>query len=201
MRDEFQELCESVQKPADKTSSDKEKVWQPYTKRTFYMPFFLVSSAFFIGAFGGSATLQTFAVMIFSKLKAPIDHYTATVFVGIAQLVGTIVAVLSIHFMGKRKLSFLSISCTGLCFLFTAIYGYLDDAKYLEGGNYTWLPTTLMIGAAFASNIGIKLLPWILVGEVFPVKVCMTNIVSFVRLSILFPWRLKSGDAVVSRTK
>jgi len=160
-----------MQKPVDHTDSDEEKVWRPYTKRTFYLPFILVSAAFFISAFGGTATLQTFAVMIFATLNAPIDNYTAAVFLGVAELIGTIVCVMSIHFMGKRKLSFLSITGTGLCFLFTAIYNYLNNADYLNGAKYAWMPTTLMIGAAFASHFGIRLLPWILAGEVFPVKV------------------------------
>lgn len=164
-------ICETVQKPADSTNSDKRKIWRSYTKRTFYLPFILVSAAFFISSFGGPATLQTFAVIIFAKLKAPIDKYTATVFLGVAQLAGTIVCVVVIHFLGKRKLSFISVSGTGLCFFITAVYGYLNEAEYLDGVRYTWLPTTLMIGAAFISNFGIRLLPWVLIGEVYPVEV------------------------------
>lgn len=178
IKEEFQAYRETIQNVSTDTTSisDKEKIWQSYAKRTFYLPFILVSTAFFISAFGGSATLQTFAVVIFAKMKAPIDKYTAAVCLGVAQLVGTVVCVLAIHFMGKRKLSFLSIGGTGLCFCLAAIYGYLNDADYLDGVKYTWLPTTLMIGAAFASHIGIKLLPWVLAGEVFPVKVRMINI-------------------------
>lgn len=171
MQNEFEALCEAIQKPTDNTDSDKEKIWQAYTKRTFYQPFILVSAAFFIGHFGGLTTLQTFAVMIFAKLNTPIDKYTATVFLGVAQLIGTIICVLTIHHLGKRKLSFLSISGNGLCFLSTAIYGYLNEGDYLDGLRYSWLPTTLMIVSAFAANIGIRTLPWILAGEVFPVKV------------------------------
>lgn len=31
-----------------------------------------------------------------------------------------------------------------------------------------WLPTTLLIGSAFLSHSGIRLLPWVLIGEVYP---------------------------------
>jgi len=171
VQEEFQALREAVRKSTDDTDSDKETIWQSYTKRTFYLPFILVTTAFFIGSFGGTSTLQTFAVVIFAKLKAPIDKYTAAVFLGVAQLVGTIICVMVIHFMGKRWLSFLSVSGTGLCFLFTAVYGYLNEANYLDGVKHTWIPTTFMIGAAFASHLAIRTLPWILAGEVFPVKV------------------------------
>ncbi|XP_011175856.1 facilitated trehalose transporter Tret1 [Solenopsis invicta] len=174
VRNEFKALCESVQKPADNTGSDKEEIWRAYTKRTFYLPFILVATGFFISNFGGSATLQTFAVVIFAKLNAPIDKYTATVFLGVAQLIGTILCVLTIHLMGKRKLSFLSVGGSGICFLITAIYGYLNEAGYFDGVKYSWVPTTLMIGGAFSANLGIRTLPWILAGEVFPVKVRST---------------------------
>ncbi|XP_072762137.1 facilitated trehalose transporter Tret1 [Anoplolepis gracilipes] len=171
VENEFQAVCETIQKPADNTDSGKEEIWRAYTKRTFYIPFILVSAAFFISTFGGTGILQTFAVVIFAKLKAPIDKYTATVFLGIAQLTGTIVCILVIHFLGKRRLSFISVTGTGLCFFATAVYGYLNDGDYLDGVRYTWLPTTLMIGAAFVSSFGIRMLPWVLIGEVFPVKV------------------------------
>ncbi|KAL6261135.1 hypothetical protein P5V15_008662 [Pogonomyrmex californicus] len=171
VENEFKTLCEAIQKPADNTNSDRKELWRCYAKRTFYKPFFLVSAAFFIGHFGGCTTLQTFAVMIFERLKAPIDKYMATVFLGVAQLIGIIICVLTIHLMGKRKLSFLSVGGTGSCFLITAIYGYLNDAEYVDGAKYTWIPTTLMIGAAFTGNIAIRTLPWILAGEVFPVEV------------------------------
>ena len=135
------------------------------------MPFALVSVAFFISAFGGSATLQTFAVVIFSDLNAPIDKYTATVILGVAELVGTLLCVLIIHFTGKRKIAFWSIGGTGICFLLATIYGYLIEHKRIDGQAYTWMPTTLMIGAAFLSHVGIRLLPWVLAGEVFPANV------------------------------
>lgn len=168
MRSEFKALCEAIQKPTDNTD-DKEKIWRAYTKRTFYLPFFLVSAAFFIANFGGGMSLQTFAVVIFTELNAPIDKYTATVFLGVAQLIGIVICVLAIHLMGKRKLTFVSVGGTGTCLLIIAIYGYFDD--YLDAAKYSWIPTTLMITGAFMTNLGIRTLPWILAGEVFPVKV------------------------------
>lgn len=164
---EFQIICQDVHKPTE----SREKVWKSFSKRTFYAPFILVTVSFFIGSFGGSNTLQTFAVVIFKQLNAPIEEYTAAVFLGLAQLVGTLICVFAIHFTGKRKLNFLSIGGTALCLCLTAIYGYVNISQTLHTENFTWVPTTLMIGAAFFSHVGIRLLPWILAGEIFPVQV------------------------------
>ncbi|XP_017761257.1 PREDICTED: facilitated trehalose transporter Tret1-like [Eufriesea mexicana] len=167
VRSEFQSICKDVHKPAD----HKEKVWKSFSKRTFYAPFLLVTFAFFISAFGGTFSLQTFAVMIFERLKAPIDKYTAAVLLGLAELLGTVTCVFAIHFTGKRLLNFISIGGTGLSFGLAAVYGYLESNHMLNTEDLAWLPTTLMIGAAFLSHAGIRLLPWILAGELFPVNV------------------------------
>ncbi|XP_054005535.1 facilitated trehalose transporter Tret1-like [Hylaeus anthracinus] len=164
---EFQTICQEIHKPAD----SRHNVWKDFRNKTFYAPFILVTWSFFIGSFGGSITLQTFAVVIFEQLNAPIEQYTAAVILGLAQLIGTLICVFAIHFTGKRKLNFLSIAGTALCFCFAAVYGYLNDSRIVDTHNYTWIPTTLMIGSAFLSHVGIRLLPWILAGEVFPVKV------------------------------
>ncbi|KAK2584483.1 hypothetical protein KPH14_006858 [Odynerus spinipes] len=170
VKSEFTELCESVEKPAEEVT-DEETIWKSYKKKTFYVPFILVTMAFFVGAFGGTSILQTFAVVIFEELSAPIDKYTAAVFLGIAELIGTVICASTIHFTGKRLLTLSSVAGTGLSLLLAAIYGYLNDSRTIRGENYTWIPTSLMIAAAFLSHVGIRLLPWILAGEVFPVKI------------------------------
>ncbi|XP_026667469.1 facilitated trehalose transporter Tret1-like [Ceratina calcarata] len=171
VKSEFETICQEVYKPAE----SREAIWKAFGRRTFYTPFLLVTCAFFIGAFGGTITLQTFAVMIFMSLKAPIEEYSAAVYLGLAELLGTLICVIAIHFTGKRLLNFVSIGGTGLSFGLTAIYGYLNDSNILDADlinkhQLTWLPATLMIGAAFLSHTGIRLLPWVLAGEVFPVK-------------------------------
>ena len=167
VQSELRIICQDVQKPAE----SKEKIWKSFGKRTFYVPFFLVSIAFCIGAFGGTSTLQTYAVLIFDSLDAPLDKYTAAVFLGLAELVGTLLSVCAIHFTGKRLLTFFSVGGTGMCFCLVAVYGYLTQADMINTENISWIPMTLLIGAAFLSHAGIRLLPWVLAGEVFPVQV------------------------------
>ncbi|XP_043491640.1 facilitated trehalose transporter Tret1-like isoform X1 [Polistes fuscatus] len=170
VKTEFTGLCDIIRKPVD-AMSEKEKFWKSYKKKTCYAPFILVTIAFFIGAFGGTSILQTFAVVIFEEMSAPIDKYTAAVFLGIAELVGTVICVSTIHFTGKRMLTFFSLVGIGFCLLLAAIYGYLNDNLIIYGENSSWIPMTLLIAAAFLSHTGIRLLPWILAGEVFPVTV------------------------------
>ncbi|XP_051864044.1 facilitated trehalose transporter Tret1 isoform X1 [Drosophila albomicans] len=97
------------------------RMWR---KRTFLVPFLLVSFTFFTGHFSGKTSLQTYAVQIFHTLKAPMNKYHATILLGVAEMISTILGVILIHFTGKRPLVLVSTVGTGLCFLGTATYAH-----------------------------------------------------------------------------
>lgn len=40
-----------------------------------------------------------------------------------------------------------------------------------EENKYLWVPLTLLLAGAFFAHIGIRIIPWMLIGEVFPVNV------------------------------
>lgn len=224
--------------------------------REFLRPFGIVSLCFFVGHFSGMTTLQTYAVFIFNNLKAPINKYYATIFLGVCEFLGTIFCVIFVHHVGKRKILFFSTIGCGLCFLGTATYAHfihlvpgtianmtimnprnlndtmlsnisdsrngtfnvyaletrssliadlvdantssaMSDIIYISANessdhhhhhlngtmtnaesladpienHYLWLPLTLLLGSAFLSHAGIRLIPWMLIGEIFPTKV------------------------------
>lgn len=156
-----------------------------FAKRNFILPYLLVSFSFFLGHFSGMTTLQTYAVQIFATLRTPIDKYYATIILGVAELAGCIGCVSLIHYTGKRSLTFVSMLTCSVCFFVVATYAYVADIQYLEAPglnktianatstdtetsvNLNWIPTTFLIASAFLSHIGIRILPWILTGEVY----------------------------------
>lgn len=95
-----------------------------FRKRSFLVPFLLVAFTFFVGHFSGKTSLQTYAVQIFHTLKAPINKYHATILLGVAELVATIMCVFLIHFTGKRPLVLISTVGVALCWFGTATYAH-----------------------------------------------------------------------------
>jgi SP family facilitated glucose transporter-like MFS transporter 8 len=126
-----------------------------------------VAVAFFFAQFSGITTLQTYAVSIFANLGTPIDKYVATLFLGLVELGGALLCVILVHWTGKRPLTFVSTIGNGVCFIVVATYAYFHSTE----NSYKWLPVTFLNGSAFMSNIGIRQLPWILIGEVYPTEV------------------------------
>ncbi|KAJ8737190.1 hypothetical protein PYW07_000461 [Mythimna separata] len=175
----------------DETMAEKMSY---YVRKSFLLPFFLVSFTFFVGHFSGMTTLQTYAVSIFQMLKAPIDKYYATLILGVLQIVGACACVLLIHYTGKRPLTLLSTAGAGVCCFLVAIYdiyikmnGFTENMEVTNGtltainatsadmleeprNPYSWIPMTLLMLLAFISHTGLRLMPWILVGEVFSAK-------------------------------
>ncbi|KPU80207.1 uncharacterized protein Dana_GF18437, isoform B [Drosophila ananassae] len=103
------------------TLAQRLRMWR---KRSFLVPFILVSFTFFTGHFSGKTPLQTYAVQIFHTLKAPMNKYHATILLGVAEMLATILGVCLIHFTGKRPLVLVSTVGTGLCFFGTATYAH-----------------------------------------------------------------------------
>lgn len=175
--EEFEELRRHLSQDEKRAASKIDKM-KLFAKRTFLYPYALVSFVFFLGHFSGMQTLQTYAVQIFATLRAPIDKYYATIFLGVAELAGCVFCVTLIHFTGKRWLNFFSLVTCGVCFLVTATYAYLIGATELatnqiaqttdgDRSGYNWIPLTFLIAYAFLAHVGIRILPWILTGEVY----------------------------------
>lgn len=120
-------------------------------------------------------SVQAYAVQIFHTLRTPIDKYVATLLIGAAELLGTLSCLILVRFSGKRMLFFVSTTACSICFALVGIHAYSSGIKGLiiaQGGSETvqssWLPTVFIILGTLFSNAGPRIIPWILVGEVFP---------------------------------
>ncbi|XP_017475702.1 PREDICTED: facilitated trehalose transporter Tret1 isoform X2 [Rhagoletis zephyria] len=116
-------LEEAVENHGDKPSKCASR-FRMFRKRSFLAPFLLVTFTFFTGHFSGKTSLQTYAVQIFHTLKAPINKYHATILLGVAEMIATIMCVFLIHFTGKRPLVMISTLGVGICMFGTATYAH-----------------------------------------------------------------------------
>lgn len=57
-------------------------------------------------------------------LNTPLDKYHATVFLGLCELIGAILCISLVRFVGKRPLIFLSLIVSAICFSSTAFYAH-----------------------------------------------------------------------------
>ncbi|XP_058790660.1 facilitated trehalose transporter Tret1-like isoform X2 [Phymastichus coffea] len=139
-----------------------------YLQKKVYLPFMMVSFTFFVSCFNGSAPILTYAVLLFQKLDSPVNEYTATMILGLLKVIGGIITIVLIHYTGKRKLTFYSLIGAGLALGIVTIYCFLQNYHDIDVKQYSWIPTVMILVSVFSCTVGIKNIPWIMSGEVFP---------------------------------
>lgn len=77
-------------------------------KRTL-KPFVLMSIFYFFNHFSGLHAMRPYVVLILKAYGTPIDANLATVLFGLSGILGTILCVLTMKFLGKRRLFLLSL--------------------------------------------------------------------------------------------
>lgn len=177
--DEFNEIHQALidkkQVSEDKKTLSCTERLVPLTKRSFLLPFAIVTGTLFVGCFAGKTSIQTYAVEIFRILETPIDKHKATVLLGVCEFVGAIFCILLVRFTGKRPLILLSTVGSAICFSLIAFYAYhygvSSDANHTITDRPTWIPLTLILTSAWFMYIGIAIIPWTLIGEMFPTDV------------------------------
>ncbi|XP_031344097.1 facilitated trehalose transporter Tret1-like isoform X2 [Photinus pyralis] len=179
---EFLTLCGRCDTEQEaKASSSREAVrgsmFKKYMEKRFLWPLSLVCFIFFLSHFNGSCTLQTYAVSIFTTMKAPMDEFYATVMLGFTQVVGCFLSLFVVKYCGKRVMGMASLGAVGICNVAVGAYAFIIGVPYLkwddEGATfqmapYAWIPLCLLLLLSLIANTGIRVLPWILLGEVFP---------------------------------
>ncbi|KAK4880845.1 hypothetical protein RN001_008991 [Aquatica leii] len=142
----------------------KEKIehFKLFTRKSFLWPFAMVSFIYFLTNFTGAWTLQTCAINVFATLKAPMNKYYATILLGLVEFLG---CTLSIFFFA-------------LCDIVVGVYAHINAIHYIEFkpdnlpsiptiDEHNWILLVFLILIAFTGHCGLRVLPWILIGEIY----------------------------------
>ncbi|XP_014241814.1 facilitated trehalose transporter Tret1-like [Cimex lectularius] len=138
-----------------------------------YKPFFILAFYFLIYQFSGVNPITFYAVQIFQDSGASIDKNVATVITGGVRLVFTIVSCAMLRRCGRRPLTFISSIGCGIPMVLLGTYMYYK-ARWIELGEplqMTWVPVFALLVFTAASVMGYLVVPWVMIGEVFPTQV------------------------------
>ncbi|XP_018908021.1 facilitated trehalose transporter Tret1 isoform X2 [Bemisia tabaci] len=172
--DSVQSELSLLQKSHDQSlnrSSPTSSMYIMYMKRTFLIPFLIITMSYFIGHFGGMTVIQTYVVSIFEDLGAPIDKYFAAMLFGLVELAGALTCVGLIHYTGKRPLTMFSTVGCGICLFGVATCAYMGYGDASSKSQYSSFSTMLLLATAYLSHASIRLLPWIMIGEIYPAEI------------------------------
>lgn len=136
-------------------------------------PFFILTLYFLIYQFSGVNPVTFYAVEIFQYSGATMDKNVATILLGIVRVVFTVVSCVLMHRYGRRSLTFVSSIGCGITMVLLGIYMYMGlqwKAENIEP-QATWIPVAALMVFTIASVIGYLVVPWVMIGEVYPTQV------------------------------
>ncbi|XP_012233749.1 facilitated trehalose transporter Tret1 isoform X2 [Linepithema humile] len=136
-------------------------------------PFTLLFLYFLIYQWSGTNVITFYAVEIFKDSGASMNKYLAAVILGIVRLTSTIVACVLCRKCGRRPLTMVSSIGCGLSMV--GLGGYMWLKEYWVANNIpfvaTWFPVMCIFSYTITCTLGFLVIPWVMIGEVYPVQV------------------------------
>ncbi|XP_033335946.2 trehalose transporter 1-like protein [Megalopta genalis] len=161
--DQLQELRQRPQ-------SKKQNLTKHLLKRNAVVPFAIMLAYFFFQQFSGIFVVVYYAVDIIQSAWIPLDPYLGAVLIGFTRLVGSILVAAVSGTLGRRVPSIASGSLMTIFMTILSIYLILQDKGYIfnDGG---MIPVICVLTYIFASTLGFLVIPFAMLGEIYPAKV------------------------------
>uniref|UniRef100_A0A1B6CPI6 Major facilitator superfamily (MFS) profile domain-containing protein n=1 Tax=Clastoptera arizonana TaxID=38151 RepID=A0A1B6CPI6_9HEMI len=137
-------------------------------------PFLILSAYFFIYQFSGVNPVTFYAVEIFQESGTSMDKYLATIILGLIRLGFTVVSCIMMRRCGRRQLSLVSSVFCGVSMVCLGGYIFKGIEWKAEGVSplpASWFPVFNIFLFIAASTIGYLVVPWVMIGELYPAKV------------------------------
>ncbi|XP_039283007.1 facilitated trehalose transporter Tret1-2 homolog [Nilaparvata lugens] len=177
--------------PVDKSKDTKNKTPHPYASSVLFskpimVPFGLSCMILIFQQVSGIDTVIFYTVMIFSASKSSIGDYTATIMVGLVQVVATFLSIFFIDRVGRRPLLLVSGVTMGFSMAALGTYFHLKDQNKAEGLGL--LPVVSLIVFTAGFSIGYCNIPFLLMGELLPLaqRSLLSSIAGALNLGSMF---------------
>ncbi|XP_043231471.1 facilitated trehalose transporter Tret1-like [Amphibalanus amphitrite] len=129
-------------------------------------PILIVAGLFFFQPASGNDALTYFTVDILDAADSALEPHTASILASAMWIPATLVAALLADRAGRRPLLMVSSGLTAACTAALGAFFYLRDAGHDVSG-YSWLPLAALITFNPAFAVGLGMVPWIIIGEMF----------------------------------
>ncbi|RZF46609.1 hypothetical protein LSTR_LSTR002941 [Laodelphax striatellus] len=177
--------------PVDGSKETPNKSVNPYSARILFskptmVPFGLSCMILIFQQVSGIDTVIFYTVMIFSASESSIGDYTATILVGLVQVVATFLSIFFIDRLGRRPLLLVSGVTMGFSIAALGTYFHLKDQNRAEGLGL--LPVVSLIVFTAGFSIGYCNIPFLLLGELLPLaqRSLLSSIAGALNLGSMF---------------
>lgn len=178
--------------PVEK-SVNQDKVLKRLFEPDVYKPIVIMTTFLFFQQFSGSFVLTSYMVDILGSLNVTINNYLITLLAGLTNLSAMILLSILLSRSSFKKLSLISCAGVSISMISLAIFLALDfDNEFLTN---MVVITCILLNMAM-NGLGLRPIPYAMLGEVFPTDVagvagsivaCLSSIFNFIAIK-MFPY-------------
>lgn len=165
--EELKEVHDMVRQSSDKASLKE------FLQPELLKPLLIGIALMVFQQFSGINVILYYIVDIFKTAHIDLDPNLQSIIVGIVGIVGTTLSVFIIDLGGRRILLLVSaIIMTPSIGGLGAFFYELDDPEHTHYASTTlsWLPVTCLVVFYFGYNLAYGAIPWLMMGELFPLR-------------------------------
>lgn len=137
-------------------------VWKPFL---ILMCFFLLQEA------SGVYIVLYYAVNFFQVAGSTLDNNVASIMVALLRLGMSITGSVCIQHLNRRTMATVSAALMAVSMAACGTYESLYGGLPVDDRPYSWVPLVCILSNVSASMLGMVPLPWMMIGELFPLKV------------------------------
>jgi len=161
-------------------SADEVSFWKAHLEPRVYKPFLILTVIFMFQQLSGGYVVIFYAIDLFRKIGGKFDgginEYGALFMIGVIRFVLAILSAVFSKSIGRRKLLFISGIGMTVCTLVGNAYmqlKHVNEAQTLLETDKTTdhILVVSFLGYVCFSSLGFLVIPWTLVGELFPTEV------------------------------
>ncbi|XP_055955532.1 solute carrier family 2, facilitated glucose transporter member 8 [Patella vulgata] len=141
-----------------------------FLKPELFKPLLIIVFIMFFQQFSGINAVMFYTVNIFEKAVPSLAH-SATIGIGVVQVIGTFVAAQLMDRAGRRKLLIFSGLTMAISLFGMAYYFHYEAAWIADGMKTSWLPVISLMLFVIGFSLGWGPIPMLVMSEILPVRV------------------------------
>ncbi|XP_048508499.1 facilitated trehalose transporter Tret1-2 homolog [Athalia rosae] len=120
--------------------------------------------------FSGINAVLAYSGLIFEEAGSKLGSSVSVIIVGAVQVFGGILCIFTVDLAGRKPLLLISAGGSIFCLGGVALYFQLDAVE-IEVASISWLPLVGTVGYIIFYTVGLGLLPYVILSEIFPYNV------------------------------
>jgi len=142
-----------------------------YAAPAVWKPFLILVCFFLLQEASGIYIILYYAVNFFQVAGSTMNNHLASVVVALLRLIMSVTGSVCIQHLNRRTMAITSAALMAVSMAACGAYEYRYEELPVEDRPYNWVPLVCILFNVGVSMLGMVPLPWMMIGELFPLKV------------------------------